>query len=608
MPGLVGIISKRPRKENEHDLRVMMSCMMHEPFYVSGTYLNDRLNIYAGWICHRESFSDCLPILNEENTLVLLFSGENFADSQLINGLKRKGHEFDSSNASYLIHLYEEEGEKFTQHLNGWFSGILIDLRKEKASLFNDRYGMQRIYYHEAKDSFYFSSEAKALLKINPELRKINARSLGELFSCGCALEDRTIFSNISLLPGGSFWSFQTGNGIMKEKYFEPLEWEIQPPLEKEIFYNRLKETFTNILPKYFCSKEPIAMSLTGGLDTRMILSCMEHPPDKLPCYTFGDMYRDSLDVIISRKVAQECRQPHYALILDTKFLADFQNHAEKTIYISDGCLDACGSYELYLNRLARKVAPIRMTGNYGGEVLRGVRAFKAIVPDQMLFNPDFKKYILEAIRTFAEVSKAPKLSFTLFKQAPWYGYGRLSIEQSQLTLRTPYMDNNLMELMYQAPPDVLTSNEISLRIISDGTPNLSKILTDRGAGGVSNYFSMFVRLYYEFLFKAEYYYNHGMPHWLSKLDNIFAQLHLERLFLGHHKFHHFRIWFRNELSDYVRDILFDDRTASRPYLNNEYFNKMVSNHIKGDQNYTNEINMVLTVELIHRLLIEDSQ
>jgi asparagine synthase (glutamine-hydrolysing) len=38
-------------------------------------------------------------------------------------------------------------------------------------------------------------------------------------------------------------------------------------------------------------------MSLTGGLDIRMIMVCINQPPESLPCYTFGGVYRDSLDI-----------------------------------------------------------------------------------------------------------------------------------------------------------------------------------------------------------------------------------------------------------------------------------------------------------------------
>jgi len=607
MPGITGIISKMQRGRNEKDLRLMLDCMMHEPFYTSGTYISEQVGLYAGWVCHKGLFSDCMPVFNEKKDMLLLFSGENFADKEVTAQLKKQGHEFDSFNASYLVHLYEEEGEdRFFQQLNGWFSGILVDLRKAKVILFNDRYGMGRVYYYEDKDAFFFSSEAKSLLKVSPKLREINMKSLGEFFTCGTVLQNKTLFSNVFLLPGGSAWTFRNGNNVKKDYYFKPVIWENQPVLGKEIFYEKLKETFQKILPRYFNSRNRIAMSLTGGLDTRMIMACMDHSSGELPCYTYGGMYRDCFDVRIARKVAAACRQTHQVLQINKEFLTDFPFYAEKTIYITDGCLDTCGSHEVYLSRLAGEIAPIRMTGNYGSEVLRSVNYIKATLPHEELFQPDFNRYAQEAVKTFAETNIEDRLSYSVFKLVPRHLYGRLASAQSQLTLRTPYMDNDLVSLMYQAPADIRTTKEVSLRLIADGNPALHRIMTDRGVGGNSNYFfSKGARLYYEFLFKAEYQFNEGMPDWLAKFNSAFAFLNLEKLFLGRHKIEHYRVWFRNELSDYVQEMLLDNLTTSRPYLNKKFIEKMVKDHINGTRNYTNEINKILTAELIHRLLIE---
>src|SRR5258705_9754503 len=106
------------------------------------------------------------------------------------------------------------------EKLNGWFSGVLLDLRAQKLVLFNDRYGVNRIYYHEDAHRFYFSSEAKSLLKILPGTRQLNLRSLGELLSCDAVLQNRSLFSGISLLPGGSCWVFSRGQPVRKKTYF----------------------------------------------------------------------------------------------------------------------------------------------------------------------------------------------------------------------------------------------------------------------------------------------------------------------------------------------------------------------------------------------------
>lgn len=606
MPGIVGIISKSPQRENVERLRIMIHRMNHEPFYITGTYINERLGLYAGWVSHKGSFSDCMPIFNEKKTSILVFTGEIFVDNDVTDQLKKQHHDFNSLTASYLVHLYEEKGVSFLPELNGQFSGVLLDSSAERMLLFNDRYGMQRLYYYEGKDLFLFSSEAKSILEVCPDLREIDEQGLSEFFSCGCVLQNRTIFSKIYLLPGASAWEFGVDNKPKKDSYCVSSAWENQAVLKKETYYERLRDTFLSVLPRYFRSSQPIALSLTGGLDTRIILACRDNPPGTLPCYTFAGMYRDSFDVRVARRVADACHQTHQVLRLDSNFLRDFPCLAEKAVYISDGCIDLSGAPELYLNRLAREIAPIRLTGNYGGEVLRKVGSFKAIYLCEKLFQPDFFQHIIEAGTTLTRLSSGDHLSVTLFKQLPWYGYGRLAVEQSQLTLRTPFMDNDLINLVYRSSEESDHNNEISLRLIADGNRALASMMTDRGVSGKSRVpFSILARLFHEFLFKAEYCYDYGMPQWLAVLNHALGPLHLERQFLGRHKFYHLNIWFQNELSEYVKEILFDRKTATRAYLNNKFLKEMIEGHIAGRRNYTNEINKILTVELIHRLFIE---
>lgn len=97
------------------------------------------------------------------------------------------------------------------------------------------------------------------------------------------------------------------------------------------------------------------------------------------------------------------------------------------------------------------------------------------------------------------------------------------------------------------------------------------------------------------------------MPHWMARVDHWFAPLHFERLFLGRHKLIHFRYWYREALADYVRQMLLDPRTLSRPYLEPNAVQAVVNGHLKGERNYTNEIHKVLTLELIHRLFLDST-
>ena len=77
-----------------------------------------------------------------------------------------------------------------------------------------------------------------------------------------------------------------------------------------------------------------IGMSLTGGLDTRMIMAHARRPPETFPCYTFGSMYRDSFDVKVARKVAKICKQKHFTIKVERDFYRSFRALQRKQ-YIS---------------------------------------------------------------------------------------------------------------------------------------------------------------------------------------------------------------------------------------------------------------------------------
>jgi asparagine synthase (glutamine-hydrolysing) len=604
MPGIVGIITKQPREAAMRGLNRMVEAMRHESFYSTGSFADEASGVYVGWIARQGSFAEQMPVCSERDERMLVFSGEDYPDPDTAQRLKSRGHVFGTRGPEYLVHQSEEDAN-FPASVNGRFQGLLLERSSHTATLFNDRYGMARVYYYENKDAFYFAAEAKAILAVRPELRATDPRSLAELASCGCVLENRTVFKDIFVLPPASAWKLRAGTAPLKAVYFQPAEWEQQAALEPGPYYESLREVFTRNLPRYFAG-QPVGLSLTGGLDSRIVLAWRRPEPNTLPCYSFGGMFRDCEDVSLARAVAKIAKQPHQTIPVAEEFLSRFGHYCERTAFLSDGCVDPSHSPDLYINEIARDIAPVRMTGNYGGEVMRQVRQFKHVEPPAGLFRQEFLPHIAEARKTFTRLTDCHPLSFSVFRQAPWHHYGLQALEQTQLTLRSPYLDNDFVKTVFRAPLSVLASNDVSIRLIAEGNAALSKVPTDRGLGlnGGSS-FAALRHQWKEFTFKAEYAYDYGMPQWVASADHTMAPLHLERLFLGRHKFYHFRYWYRAYLGNYVREILLDPRTLARPYVQPKTLERMVDGHVKGDRNYTTAIHKLLSLELIHRLFVD---
>ena len=241
MPGIAGLITNKPRQEAEPELQRMISALRHEDFYETGTWVDQSLGVYVGWVARTGSSSDGMPMRNARTDVVLIFSGEDFSETETGGGLK-EGNGAMAIRASYLVRAYEENSS-FPAGLNGRFHGLVMNRERGTAMLFNDRYGMHRIYYHESPEGFYFAAEAKAILAVRPELRNADSQALGEFVTYGCVLENRTLFRALRVLPAASAWVFRNGLIESKASYFHPREWEEQARLDPENYYQELRST-----------------------------------------------------------------------------------------------------------------------------------------------------------------------------------------------------------------------------------------------------------------------------------------------------------------------------------------------------------------------------
>jgi len=605
MPGIFGLITKKSRQWAEPQLLRMLDVLRHEPFYKTGAFIDELSGVYVGWTSLVGSLPAQMPLRNESGDVIMVFSGEEFSGPETVRNPKKNGHVDEKRDSSYLSSLYEND-PSFPASLDGMFHGLVVDRKRGKATLFNDRYGMYRLYYHESKDAFYFAAEAKAILTVRPELRKANARSLGEFVALSCVLQDRTLFEGIYRLPGASTWTFRGGSIEQKAAYFQPREWEEQPALDSDSYYRDLRETVSRTLPKYFNNNGRIGIALTGGLDTRVIMAWQRTASESLACYTFGGPFRDSEDVLVARQVAKVCGQPHQVISVDGDFLKHFPRYAERTMYLTEGCVDLSRSPDLYVSERARKIAPIKVVGTYGSEIICQAPMFKPVDPTPGLFRAGMLSEVHKAAKTYAELRHEHPLTFSAFRQSPWYHSGVLALEQTQLTVRSPFLSNDFVRAVFRAPKSAHENGDVRLRLIGDGNPALGQIPSDRGVGGASGpLLRTLSRAILEFSFRSEYAYDTGMPQWLARIDHLLSPLHPERLFLGRHKFYHFRVWYRDALSGYVRDMLLDPRTLSRPYLDRKGVEAAVLGHLKGDRNYTTDIHKLLSLELLHRLFLD---
>jgi asparagine synthase (glutamine-hydrolysing) len=594
---IAGIIGRTPAPCVSAEILRMVETMSRHSAASSGHHRFEQLSLQVGWSASvRDSSAITQLTWNDDRTVCLVFSGENASST-----------ETRAAALAALLRSYERSGVAALSELNGWFSGVIVDLRKQSVTVFNDRYGLGRVYYTETARGVIFASEAKAVLSVVPATRNLDPRGLAEFYSIGCVLQNRSLFSGIALLPPASAWTFHRDGRVERQRYFDPTSWEQQAKLGAVEYSERLSATFARVVSRTTNGGSPVALSLTGGLDSRAVIAWAKADPGDLPCYTFGGPVRDCADVHIARRLAKLCRHPHTTIRIGDEFFSDFARLAEKSVYVSDGAMDVSGAVELHVNQKARAIAPVRLTGNYGSEILRSHVAFRPAALDRSLFTPEFGRLLDEAAETYRQEAACHRLSFIAFKQVPWHHYARFAIERSQLTPRSPFLDNELVALAYRAPSELTASPRPLLELIARGNPALATIGTDRALRAKSvPLFSKLASGWQDFTAKAEYAYDYGMPRWLARADHALSRLHLEQLFLGRHKFYHFRLWYRDRLSGFVHAN--GSAAQAQPFCYRDGAAKqLASEHTSGRANRTLDLHRLLTVQLTERSLLHSA-
>lgn len=605
MPGIAGIIRREPYQGIRMDLDLMVESMRHEKDNVTNEYVNPEMGLYLGWTSHPFSMCCLMPLVSEDKNHVLITFGEHFSHAK---SLGSRNGSAESHPIRDLLRLYQEMGDRFLERLNGWFSGIAINFKLHEATLFNDRYGMSRIYLHEAKDEFLFASEAKALLRIRPALRAIDPDGLAQYLRFNCVMGSNSLFKEISILPPASSWTFVAGAISARRSYFGFGDWEQRPALSKEEFYQRFEETVTRIVPSYMQGTqptEPVGLSLTAGLDTRAILAASNGQKQNLTCYTFGGTWGEIFDIRAARKLAAMCDYPFETIKLNDEFLRDFPELARQCVYMSDGTHDASGAHDVFFNRIVRKFAPIRLTGKFGSEVVRTRRLIRSGDFPHALLQSGFAAF-LDKARTFDQITKTRHpLTRVVSEEIPWHEYGRVAVEQAEVVLRTPYMDNELIELMFQAPPEVRASRDLQARYVKEKGGRLAALPTNMDTIGSGNrLLSKLTYIPLWALFKAEYTYLYAAPHWMTWADSRLEKLRLERIFAGRQKYEGYRIWFKTHFAEFIRDTLLTPNAWCTNFFDKAAVKRLVMRHTAGTHNYISEVNKMLTVELIHSTLL----
>jgi asparagine synthase (glutamine-hydrolysing) len=288
MCGIAGIIGDF----ETHQLDAMLLSQHHRGPDATGKYID---RDFAALGHNRLAIIDLSPesnqpFLDPSGRYVLVFNGEIYNYIELKAELKEHYAFRTDSDTEVLLASFLVYGHHCLQKLNGMFSFAIWDNQDKKLFAARDRFGVKPFFYCKEKDSFYFSSEIKALHAAG--ISRIPSEKVwASYFAYGSyGNPDETFWEEILQLPGGHFLEFQNQQLVLKKWYFFEEEVAKQP---KDLTYEQAKEHYIALLKDSinlrFRADVPVGFNISGGLDSSVLLAFVNNNNDNrsINAYTF---------------------------------------------------------------------------------------------------------------------------------------------------------------------------------------------------------------------------------------------------------------------------------------------------------------------------------
>ena len=218
------------------------------------------------------------PIHNEDRSVWVVLNGEIFNYVELRADLLAAGHVFSTqSDTEVIVHLYEQYGSRFVDHLNGQFAIALWDQRAQRLLLCRDRVGIRPLFYTDNGRTLAFASEIKALRAGGFSTTGLSARGLAAVYSLWSAAPGESVFADVRALPPGPMLIAQNGSTRLERYWdydFNPEQIDCASSFDDAA--GQLRQLLTDATRLQLRADVPVGAYLSGGLDSSIVTTIVK--------------------------------------------------------------------------------------------------------------------------------------------------------------------------------------------------------------------------------------------------------------------------------------------------------------------------------------------
>ncbi len=543
------------------------------------------------------------PMCSRDGRYVLTYNGEIYNFGELRAELQALGHSFVSrSDSEVLIEAWSRWGTECVGRLNGMFAFAVWDRRERTLTLVRDRYGIKPLYFARAGRAVVFGSEGKAILAHPDMPTRLDPLALAEYLTFQNFFGARTLFAGIEIVPPGTFIRIDARDGIPRStRYWDFAFAEPERPEDPEAYDEEVDRLLRQAVRRQLISDVPVGTYLSGGIDSGLIAATASRAIPGMRSYTVGFDLRSASGLesgMDERERAEHMSYlfgtEHYEMVLKA---GDMERVIRRTTWHLDEPRVGQSYPNYFAAGLAVKFGKVVLAGTGGDELFGGYpwRYYRAmgsssfdayidayygfwqrLIPDGALARVlapiagqisgyDPRDAFRQVFATRAETLDRPEdyVAHSLYFEARTFLHGLLVVEDKLsmahgLESRVPFLDNDLVDLAMRlparaklgrlAPGERLNENDSGVKgdryfhRTQDGKLILRRLIDRYVPPEISG----------------------GTKKGFSAPDAS---------------------WFRGDSIEFVKRVVFDDRSPLWDFLDRTTVRALVSDHLEGREN-----------------------
>ena len=484
------------------------------------------------------------------------------------------------------------------------FAACILHTNSRIFELVSDQYGLLPLYYTVQDNALMFCTKLAPLLQSGLVQWKLDSKALIDFFTYEHVTGDHTLADSVHVLPSATILQFQNCT-VKTRSYSHQIFTNIDSTrIPADMAADMLYEQLSNSVASAVSGRSRVAITLSGGLDSRALLGCaVKHRPD-LQTYTFGPP--DSSDVRYARKLAHVCGVKHTSINADGNYLHRWFDHG---LFVTSGMVSCTHYHILHLADVLAAEADVVLDGLSGGALTGGLLTRRIIDAQskelavdaiyhqlatglstieirRRLFEPDFLRTSnydpRNAIRKYFE---------KLVDRPLWYGCYLFDLSERQrrfiqfgphqlrtlLDIRTPFYSVNLVEFLKNLEAMHLMGQRTYRFMHIKHLPALAKV--PDSARGMPLSWPDSIRF-------AKHIYDFACRRLPTSAQHIFS---------GFRKTTDYATWFRTGLRSFVEDRLLDSNRIFEGIIKKDMVELIVCEHMSGKMDHTVKIGCLLT-------------